>query len=141
MTRALRAGARASAGHRLAARARALRIALVARGVRADDRQRELGQRLRRALALSATAAPARVEERAERLKRGARAGLERADGRLRRSSGVLAVLSPRATVARGYAIVRAADGSVVASAAALEPGDRVAVEMRDATVAARVEP
>jgi exodeoxyribonuclease VII large subunit len=48
--------------------------------------------------------------------------------------------LSPLAVLGRGYAIVEGADGHIRASAAALAPGDRVRVRMRDGRAGALVE-
>jgi exodeoxyribonuclease VII large subunit len=47
--------------------------------------------------------------------------------------------LSPKATLNRGYAIVRT-DSRVVASAAAVAPGVRVDVELAEGAFGARVE-
>jgi exodeoxyribonuclease VII large subunit len=60
------------------------------------------------------------------------RAGLEQAAGRLR-------ALSPRATLNRGYAIVRA-DEAIVRSAAAVESGEQIEVEVGDGRFGARVD-
>ncbi len=60
------------------------------------------------------------------------RAGLERAAAQLR-------ALSPRATLERGYAIVRT-DHGVVHSSSTLEPGLRVDVELAEGAFGARVE-
>ena len=60
------------------------------------------------------------------------RAGLEHAAGRLR-------ALSPRATLERGYAIVRAAD-EIVRSGSQVAPGSRVDVELGSGGFGARVE-
>ena len=60
------------------------------------------------------------------------RAALEHAAGRLR-------ALSPQATLNRGYAIVRAGE-SIVRSAEAVEPGERIDVEVGDGRFGARVE-
>jgi len=95
-----------------------------------------------------------------ERLERGARRLLERADVRLERSreglrrapllllerrraaleqtAGRLRALSPRATLERGYAIVRL-DGSLVRSASTVSTGDAIAVEVADGSFPARV--
>jgi exodeoxyribonuclease VII large subunit len=83
------------------------------------DRERlgRLGQRLR--------AAPALLLERR-------RARVELAGARLR-------ALSPRATVARGYAIVRAG-GAVLRDASSVRPGDAVDVELASGALGARVE-
>jgi exonuclease VII large subunit len=57
------------------------------------------------------------------------------------RAEGLLALLSPARTVARGYAIVRdAADGRVLGSAAAVAAGRPIELEMRGGRVAARAE-
>ena len=71
------------------------------------------------------TRAPALLAERK-------RAALEGLAGRLR-------ALSPRATLARGYAIVRT-DQGIVRAAEALSPGERVDVELAEGAFGARVE-
>ncbi|MGH3014371.1 MAG: exodeoxyribonuclease VII large subunit, partial [Gaiellaceae bacterium] len=60
------------------------------------------------------------------------RAALEGLAGRLR-------ALSPRATLARGYAIVRSEQG-IVRAAEGLSPGERVDVELAEGVFGARVE-
>jgi exodeoxyribonuclease VII large subunit len=60
------------------------------------------------------------------------RAALEGLAGRLR-------ALSPRATLARGYAIVRTEQG-IVRAAQGLSPGERVDVELAEGAFGARVE-
>ena len=105
----------------LIARLDASRAALE-RGVRrALERERErlgvLHERLRRA--------PLLLVERK-------RSGLENATAKLR-------VLSPRSTLARGYAIVRG-DGGIVRTSAELAPGARVDVELAEGGFGARVE-
>jgi exodeoxyribonuclease VII large subunit len=88
---------------------------------RALDRDRRRLTRVRERL----TAAPPLLVERR-------RAGLDRAGVRLQ-------ALSPRATLARGYAIVRAG-GVVVKEAAQVEPGSAVDVELASGGLGARVE-
>jgi len=80
-----------------------------------------------------------RLEQAHERLRRAPallverrRAGLEHAAGRLR-------TLSPRATLNRGYAIVRA-DEAIVRSASTVESGERIDVEVGDGRFGARVD-
>jgi exodeoxyribonuclease VII large subunit len=90
-------------------------------GHRLLERDRERTARL----ATRLRAAPLHLVERR-------RASLDAVAGRLR-------ALSPSATLARGYAVVRAG-GSVVREAAALEPGERIDVELAAGGVAARVE-
>jgi exodeoxyribonuclease VII large subunit len=84
---------------------------------RAQERLDVLGDRLGRAPALT-------VERK--------RAALEHAAGRLR-------ALSPRATLVRGYAIVRAGDG-IVRSPGQVEAGARIDVEVAEGEFGARVE-
>jgi exodeoxyribonuclease VII large subunit len=88
---------------------------------RALDRDR---RRLTRARERLTAAPPLLVERR--------RAGLDRAGVRLH-------ALSPRATLARGYAIVRAG-GVVVREAAQVDPGSAVDVELASGGLGARVE-
>jgi exodeoxyribonuclease VII large subunit len=74
-----------------------------------------------------------------ERLRRAPSLLVERRRARLERAAGRLRALSPRATLERGYAIVRA-DEAVVRSATAVAPGRYVRVELRDGEFGARVE-
>ena len=74
-----------------------------------------------------------------ERLQRAPRLQLERSRGKLDVLAGRLAALSPRATLERGYAIVRAGD-VVVRAADTLAPGREVAVELARGSFDARVE-
>jgi exodeoxyribonuclease VII large subunit len=80
-----------------------------------------------------------RVESLHERLRRGPALLVERRRAAIERSAGRLAALSPRATLERGYAIVRARDG-VVRSAADVAAGETVAVELGQGGFDARVE-
>ena len=79
------------------------------------------------------------IERDAERLRRGGRLVLERRRTALEHCAGRLRALSPRATLTRGYAIVRNDDG-VVRAAAALAAGDRVDVELAEGGFGANVE-
>jgi exodeoxyribonuclease VII large subunit len=56
---------------------------------------------------------------------------VERRRARLEQTGARLRALSPRATLERGYAIVRSEDG-IVRSSAALAGGDRVDVELAE---------
>jgi exodeoxyribonuclease VII large subunit len=73
-----------------------------------------------------------------DRLRRGPALLVERRRSTLERTAGQLAALSPRATLGRGYAIVRAGD-TVLRSAAEVEPGDEVQVELAEGAFGARV--
>jgi exodeoxyribonuclease VII large subunit len=74
-----------------------------------------------------------------ERLRRAGRAVVERRRVVLDQLGTTLRALSPRATLGRGYAIVRSGDG-VVRRAADLATGARVDVELADGAFGARVE-
>jgi exodeoxyribonuclease VII large subunit len=64
---------------------------------------------------------------------------LERRRAALAQAAGRLNALSPRATLERGYAIVRR-EGELVRSAARVASGDTIAVEVADGSFGARVE-
>src|SRR3954466_2103411 len=74
-----------------------------------------------------------------ERLVRAPRLLLERRRAKLEQSAGRLRALSPKATLERGYAIVRAGD-ELVRSGRAVATGERVEVELADGGFGARVE-
>ena len=70
---------------------------------------------------------------------KGRRPPLERKRAALDAVAGRLAVLSPRATLGRGYAIVRAG-GRVLRDPSPLAAGDRIDVELAEGALGARVE-
>jgi exodeoxyribonuclease VII large subunit len=107
------------------------------RQLRADlDRQRAaLGRDTRRILERGRQTLTAD----AERLRRAPALLLERKGARVDALAGRLRALSPRATLERGYAIVRAEAG-IVRSAKAVSPGTLVEVELAEGGLAARVE-
>ena len=74
-----------------------------------------------------------------ERLQRAPRLLLERRRASLEHAAGRLRALSPRATLARGYAIVRR-DHELVRSAEQVGSGDPIDVEVGDGRFGARVE-
>jgi exodeoxyribonuclease VII large subunit len=80
-----------------------------------------------------------RLDRTHERLGRAPRLLLERRRARLDQAAARLTALSPRATLERGYAIVRANDG-IVRSGAEVTPGDAVDVELAEGGFGARVE-
>jgi exodeoxyribonuclease VII large subunit len=81
----------------------------------------------------------ARLHRSGERLRDAPTLLLERRRASLDRSGARLQALSPRATLARGYAIVRAG-GAVVREARAVAPGARVEVELARGSLGAKVE-
>ena len=80
-----------------------------------------------------------RVERARERLRRAPALALERKRATLEATAGKLVALSPRATLNRGYAIVRAGSRLVTAGAD-VEPGVRVDVQLAEGGFGARVE-
>ena len=76
---------------------------------------------------------------RHERLRRAPALLVERRRAKLTQAGGRLRALSPKATLDRGYAIVRRED-QLVRSAASVSPGDAIAVEVADGSFGARVE-
>jgi len=74
-----------------------------------------------------------------DRLRRAPALAVERKRARLEQAAGRLRALSPRATLERGYAIVRTGD-EIVRSAAAVSAGDPLDVEVGDGRFGARVE-
>jgi exodeoxyribonuclease VII large subunit len=81
----------------------------------------------------------ARLTQAHERLRRAPALLLERRRAAVTQAGGRLRALSPRATLERGYAIVRR-DGELIRSADSVSPGDQLAVEVADGTFGARVE-
>lgn len=110
---------------------------------RAIARERESLARARGGLARGARRSLERDQRRVshlrDRLQRGPALLVERRRAAVERTAGRLTALSPRATLERGYAIVRAGDG-VLRAAAGLVPGTRVEVELSDGGFGATVE-
>jgi exodeoxyribonuclease VII large subunit len=80
-----------------------------------------------------------RVVRLGDRLRSAPALLLERRRARVELTGARLQALSPHATVARGYAIVRAG-GAVLRDAAAVRPGDALEVDLAAGSLAARVE-
>jgi exodeoxyribonuclease VII large subunit len=128
----------------LAADVRASTPTAAARLVVPDERElRERLERLRASLAREATRTYERARRELEadgaRLARAPALLLARKRAAVEACAGRLRALSPRATLARGYAIVRAEDG-IVRSATAVASGDELEVEVVDGRFGARVE-
>ena len=80
-----------------------------------------------------------RITATRERLTRAPALALERRRAALDHTAARLQALSPRATLERGYSIVRAGD-AIVRSTTAVAPGDALRVEVADGSFGARVE-
>jgi exodeoxyribonuclease VII large subunit len=102
---------------------------------RLDRSRAALGAGARRSLDRHAQ----RLAATHDRLRRAPALLLERRRAALEQTAGRLRTLSPQATLNRGYAIVRAGE-SIVRSAEAVEPGERIDVEVGDGRFGARVE-
>jgi exodeoxyribonuclease VII large subunit len=73
-------------------------------------------------------------------LQYAARIPFERLRSRLQSYQQVLELLNPKAVLARGYAIVRDQNGSVVRTAATAKQATRLAVEFADDTIQTKPE-
>jgi len=102
---------------------------------RLDQARAGLGRGARRSLDVHGR----RLAQAHERLRRAPSLLVERRRAALEHAAGRLRTLSPRATLQRGYAIVRAEE-AIVRSADAVEPGQRIDVEVSDGRFGARVE-
>jgi exodeoxyribonuclease VII large subunit len=105
------------------------------------DRQRleRDAERLRTAPRLAVERERLRMERAHERLRHAPALAVERKRAALETVAGKLATLSPKATLHRGYAIVRT-DAHVVTTSAELDVGGRVEVTLAEGGFAARVE-
>lgn len=75
-----------------------------------------------------------RLDVMAERLAASTAGVIERQNARLDRLDGLIQVLSPQATLARGYSITRV-NGHAVTSADQIRPGDRIHTTLANGTV------
>ena len=74
-----------------------------------------------------------------ERLRRAPALALERKAAAVERQAARLRALSPRATLGRGYAIVRKGE-AIIRAPAEVTAGDEIDVEVAEGTFGARVE-
>ncbi|RVU30381.1 exodeoxyribonuclease VII large subunit [Neptunomonas marina] len=86
------------------------------------------------------TMAQAQLTALDQRLQRGMRAKQEQHHYQLANLAARLNSISPLATLERGYAIVKNAQGEVVTDAAQLHSGDQISATLNRGTVTARVE-
>jgi exodeoxyribonuclease VII large subunit len=96
-------------------------------------------QRLRRGVTLLLERRVETLDREADRLRRAARLLVERRRTAVEHAAARLRALSPRATLDRGYAIVRKGE-EVVRSTADLTTSDRVDVQLAAGSFGARVE-
>ena len=129
----------------LAERVRDLRLRLgEAIGEHLVNLSGTLGERIARLTRLSPAARLATdrmaISQSRGRLERAMRHRLVLETHRLQALRQRHATLSPRATLARGYAIVRRLDGGVVLRAADVDAGDPLLLEVRDGVIPAQVQ-
>jgi len=112
------------------------------RALLAADRERVglLLERASRSIRLRLDRQRAELERGTERLPAFAATRIGQARAALERSSAGLAALSPFATLDRGYAIVRDADGRIVREAASTGPGDALSVHLHRGALDVTVE-
>jgi exodeoxyribonuclease VII large subunit len=109
---------------------------------RAEERRRRLDGESRALARLAPDIASAR-QRAADLVDRGARAlddRLERRRKSLRSAHDALRALSPSATLERGYAVARTADGGILREATAVSAGDSLQVIVARGRVDTRVE-
>jgi exodeoxyribonuclease VII large subunit len=80
-----------------------------------------------------------RLDELQERLRQGLRRGVAERRARLQGLAALVQSLGPQAVLARGYAIVQAADGRVVRDAATVAAGDSLEIALARGRVGAQV--
>jgi exodeoxyribonuclease VII large subunit len=137
----------AQATHRFTVSGERLTLASRAAVRQRRDRFSGLSIRLQASKAANAQAqrnALARDRERALRLSERARRALatlvQRHQARVLASGQLLAALSYRSVLARGFALVRDADGAALHAAASIGPGARLSLEFADGRVAATAD-
>ena len=132
----------------LAQRRRSLRLAAQSLGPALRDRTQQARVRLmERSRGLDLRALGVRIERGKERLGIAGsrlRPGLDRAVSRdrdrLQALGQTLGVFSYQRTLERGFAVLRDADGKLLARAAAIAPGDALEIELVDARVGAHAD-
>lgn len=98
------------------------------------------GRRLLAGTALRLQREGAELRAAGVRASRGAERRIERAQARLEQQATRHRLLDPRRVLARGFALVRDAQGRVLPGAAGLQAGAAIEVCFRDGRAAARVE-
>ncbi|MCC7059757.1 MAG: exodeoxyribonuclease VII large subunit [Burkholderiaceae bacterium] len=125
--------------------ARALRVHVLAQRLGALARVALAQRVLRVAQARAGLRAPRtdvagqRIDALAHGLQRAGDAALARLGERLERAAGSLELVSPRAVLARGYAIVRDADGHVVRASGEVNRGEALDVTLAEGALQVEV--
>jgi exodeoxyribonuclease VII large subunit len=79
------------------------------------------------------------IDNLVDRLGRAMQRGLEARRARLAISQASLGAVNPLATLARGFAIVRDANGRLIRSTGQTRPGEEITVQVSDGAFGARV--
>jgi len=103
------------------------------------ERNQSLQLRLARAMGESQAHAGARAAQLQARLERAARERIVRSEQRLALAQRALDAVSPLATVRRGFAIVKRADGTVLTDAATVAIGEQIEASLAHGSLTARV--
>jgi len=124
---------------------RAARDLAIAAQVALDERRRVISQLSTGLRLLSPQSqldsARQRIDGLLERAGRAARGDLRLRRERISGKQAALLTMNPLATLSRGYAIVRTADGRVLRRAADAAPASRLDVRLHDGSLSATVEP
>jgi len=110
---------------------------LINRLAQRAERVEGLARRLPGPLRAIVTDGARRKDAAAHRLERAGPQAPAAARDRLQKSARLLETLSYRATLARGYAVIRDADGALAPTAADVKPGAALDLEFADGRVAA----
>jgi len=103
------------------------------------SRNQSLELRLARALRELISRRTDRIEQLRDRLERAARQRVTAIAQRLALAQRALDAVSPLATLARGFAIVKRADGTVLTDAATVAVGEEIEASLASGTLTARV--
>jgi exodeoxyribonuclease VII large subunit len=104
-----------------------------------DARNQALQLRLERAMRAQSSSCADHIEQVHARLERAAHQCVTRTAQRLALAQRALDAVSPLATLARGFAIVKRADGSVLTDAAAVAVGEEIEASLASGKLTARV--
>jgi exodeoxyribonuclease VII large subunit len=104
-----------------------------------DSRNQSLQLRLARAMREQSSRRAVRIEQVHIRLERAAHQCVARFAQRLALAQRGLDAVSPLATLGRGFAIVKRADGTVLTDAAAVAIGEEIEASLASGRLTARV--
>ena len=118
----------------------ALATALGAAAANAANQLAQAQSRLEPAMRLAAANAANQLEKTMSRLEPAMRMAVADCEHRLEKSAAAIGHLSPYGVLERGYALVTDAAGAVVREAAAVRPGDVLAIRLARGSVSAEAK-